>query len=163
MRRPLSWQRSGVVLQRLWLRRLIFVKRLPKLRFEPVSFLFLACFSNSDEQLHLHELDQMTRKCHSMWYQIWEKRSHKVQKSSRRRFAVKPAKHRLLHFACHRSKSEIKTLSFSCRGVVFEIFNLRLHYLYCNFSQLETSSRVSAPIEMVFRKTSHTLTFEFLI
>eukprot|EP00493_Phyllostaurus_siculus_P014311 UN14529 len=38
--RPLpSWQRSGVVSQRLWLRRLTLIKRIH------VSFLFLACFS----------------------------------------------------------------------------------------------------------------------
>ena len=42
-RRQPSWQRSGVVSQqRLRLRRLTFVKSVPKLRFEPVAFLFLA-------------------------------------------------------------------------------------------------------------------------
>ena len=46
VRRLPSWQRSGVVSQqRLRLRRLTLVQRVPKLRFEPVSFLFLACFS----------------------------------------------------------------------------------------------------------------------
>ena len=46
VRRLPSWQRSGVVSQqRLRLRRLTLVKRVPKLRFEPVSFLFLAFFS----------------------------------------------------------------------------------------------------------------------
>ena len=40
------WQRSGVVSQQLLrLRRLTFVKRVPKSRFEFVSFLFLGCFS----------------------------------------------------------------------------------------------------------------------
>ena len=43
VRRLPSWQRSGVVSQqRLRLRRLPLVKRVRKLRFEPVSFLFLA-------------------------------------------------------------------------------------------------------------------------
>ena len=42
-----SWQRSSVSQQRLRLRRLTLVKRAPKLRFEPVSFLFLACFSKN--------------------------------------------------------------------------------------------------------------------
>ena len=47
VRRLPSWQRSGVVSQqRLRLRRFdSLVKRSPKLRFEPVSFLFLVCFS----------------------------------------------------------------------------------------------------------------------
>ena len=46
VRRLPSWQRSGVVSQqRLRLRRLTLVKRIPKLRFESVSFQFLACFS----------------------------------------------------------------------------------------------------------------------
>ena len=46
VRRLPSWQRPGVVSQqRLWVRRLTLVNRVPKLRFEPVSFLFLACFS----------------------------------------------------------------------------------------------------------------------
>ena len=46
VRRLPSWQRPGVVSQqRLRLRRFdSTVKRVPKLRFEPVSFLFLACF-----------------------------------------------------------------------------------------------------------------------
>ena len=49
VRRLPSWQRSGVVSQqRLRLRRLTLVKRVPKLRFEPVSFLLLACFSKSN-------------------------------------------------------------------------------------------------------------------
>ena len=47
MRRLPSWQRFGVVSQqRLRLRRFdSLVKRSPKLRSEPVSFLFLFCFS----------------------------------------------------------------------------------------------------------------------
>ena len=47
VRRLPSWQRSGVVSQqRLRLRRFdSLVKRSPKLRSEPVSFLFLVCFS----------------------------------------------------------------------------------------------------------------------
>ena len=46
VRRLPSWQRSGVVSQqRLRLRRLTLVSCVPKFRFEPVSFLFLACFS----------------------------------------------------------------------------------------------------------------------
>ena len=46
VRRLPSWQRPGVVSQqRLRLRRLILVNRIPQLRFESVSFLFLACFS----------------------------------------------------------------------------------------------------------------------
>ena len=46
VRRLPSWQRSGVVSQqRLRLRRFdSLVKRSPKLRSEPVSFLFLVCF-----------------------------------------------------------------------------------------------------------------------
>ena len=46
VRRQPSWQRSRVVSQqRLRLRRLALVNRVPKLRFQPVLFLFLACFS----------------------------------------------------------------------------------------------------------------------
>ena len=46
VRRLPSWQRSGVLSQqRLRLRRLTLVKRIHKLRFESVSFLFLVCFS----------------------------------------------------------------------------------------------------------------------
>ena len=46
VRRISSWQRSGVVSQqRLRLRLLTLVNRVPKLRFEPVSFLSLTCFS----------------------------------------------------------------------------------------------------------------------
>ena len=46
VRRLPSWQRVVVVSQqRLRLRRLTLVKRISKLRFESVSFLFLACFS----------------------------------------------------------------------------------------------------------------------
>merc|ERR1711951_285195 len=47
VRRLPSWQRPGVVSQqRLRLRRFdSLVKRSPKLRFGPVSFLFLVCFS----------------------------------------------------------------------------------------------------------------------
>ena len=47
MRQLPSWQRFGVVSQqRLWLRHFdSLVKRLPKLRSELVSFLFLVCFS----------------------------------------------------------------------------------------------------------------------
>ena len=50
VRRLPSWQRPGVVSQqRLRLTRLTLVKRIPKLRFEPVSFLFLACFRGVEE------------------------------------------------------------------------------------------------------------------
>ena len=46
VRRLPSWQRSGVVSQQcLRLRRLTLVNRVPKLRLEPVWFLFLACSS----------------------------------------------------------------------------------------------------------------------
>ena len=45
VRRLPSWQRSGVVSQqRLRLRCFTLVNRVPKLRFEFVSFRFLACF-----------------------------------------------------------------------------------------------------------------------
>ena len=48
VRRLPSWQLSDVVSQqRLQLRRLALVNRIPKLRFDPVSFLFLSSFSFS--------------------------------------------------------------------------------------------------------------------
>ena len=50
VRRLHFWQLSSVVSQqRLRLRRLTLVNRVPKLRFELVSFLFLTCFSTLDE------------------------------------------------------------------------------------------------------------------
>ena len=51
VRRQPSWQRSGVLSQQsLRLRRFdSLVKRSPKLRFEPVSFLFLFYFSIEEE------------------------------------------------------------------------------------------------------------------
>ena len=52
VRRQPSWQRLGFVSQqRLRLRCLTLVKRIPKLRFESVSFPFLACFSKSVDGL----------------------------------------------------------------------------------------------------------------
>ena len=68
VRRLPSWQRSGVVSQqRLRLRRLTLVKRIPKLRFESVSFLFLACFSEAFPTYRILALE--------VWCKNWKRQN----------------------------------------------------------------------------------------